>query len=123
MLRIMNVRQGYSSEIAAKGAGLLCGERAIPQLVSLLAQKSSTLPAYEIAYALGNTGSRTAVPILIELLSNPDAGIHRAASEALYALTHRMTDGEDSGVDHQNWVSWWALEGERAEIFDPTECP
>jgi len=123
MLQLMNLRQGYTSEVAAKGAGFLCGEKAIPHLVSLLSRNSGTFPAYEIAYALGNTRSRAAVPTLIELLSNPDAGIHRAAKEALYTLTHRMSDSDDFVVDHQDWVSWWALEGERAEIFDPTECP
>ena len=123
MLQRMNLQQAYTSEIAAKGAGLLCGEKAIPQLVSLLSRKPSTFPAYEIAYALGNTGSRTAVPILIELLGNADHGIHRAAKEALYTLTHRESNSDDSGADHQNWVSWWALEGKTAQIVDPTECP
>jgi len=50
-------------------------------------------------------------------------GIHRAAKEALYTLTHRESNSDDSGADHQNWVSWWALEGKTAQIFDPTECP
>jgi hypothetical protein len=98
MLQLMNLRQGYTSEIAAKGAGLLCGEKAIPQLVSLLSRKPSTFPAYEIAYALGNTGSRTAVPILIELLGHADAGIHRAAKEALYTLTHWESNSDDGDV-------------------------
>ena len=35
MLQLLNLREGYTSEIAAKGAGLLCGDKAIPQLVSL----------------------------------------------------------------------------------------
>jgi PBS lyase HEAT-like repeat len=123
MLQLMNLRQGYTSEIAAKGAGFLCGQKAIPHLVSLLSRNSGAFPAYEIAYALGNTRSRDAMPTLIELLRNPDADIHRAAKEALYSLTHRMSDSDIFVVDYQDWVSWWALEGEKAEMYDPTECP
>jgi hypothetical protein len=121
MLQTMSLRHGYTSEIAARGAGLLCGEKAVPELIFLL--QKPTFPAYEIAYALGNTGSRTAVPILIELFSNADADIRRAAKEALYTLTHRQSNGDDSGADHQNWVSWWTLQGKTAEIFNPAECP
>jgi HEAT repeats len=125
MLQLLNLRQGYTSETAARGAGLLCGDKAIPQLVSLLLGKPSTFPAYEIAYALGNTGSRTAVPILIDLLTSADASVRRAANEALYTLTHRQSNGngDDFGVDHQHWVSWWDLQGKTAQIFDTTECP
>lgn len=121
MLQLMKLGQGYTSEIAARGAGLLCGEKAIPQLVSLLSGKQTTVPTYEIATALGNTGSRTAVPILIELLSTADAGLNSAASEALYTLTHRSAGGP--GADRQEWMSWWALQGKTAQIFDPTQCP
>ena len=120
MLQLMNLRQGYTSEIAARGAGLLCGEKAIPGLASLL-REPTNFPSYEIAYALGNTGSRIAVPILIELLGNADA--RGAASGALYTLAHRQSNSDDSAAERQDWVSWWALHGKTAQIFDPTECP
>jgi hypothetical protein len=61
------------------------------------------------------------VPILIELLG--DADVRRAASEALYTLTHRQSNSDDPAAERQNWVSWWALQGKTAQIFDPTECP
>jgi len=122
MLQLVSLRQGYTSEIAVRGAGLLCGDKAIPQLVSLL-RKPSTFPVYEIAYALGNTGSRSAVPILIELLSNTDTDVRRAAKDALYTLTHRQSKSDNSAADHQNWIRWWALQGKTAQIFDPAECP
>jgi len=123
MLQLMKLRQGYTTEIAARGAGLLCGEKAIPQLASLLLRAPRNFPPYEVAYALGNTGSRTAVPILIELLGNSDADVRRAAKEALYTLTHRQSNSDDSGADREDWVSWWALQGKTAQIFAPTECP
>ena len=78
LLHVMNLRQGYSSDIAARGAGLVCGETAIPELVPLLSAAHPGLLAYEIAYALGNTGSRNAVPVLIELLRRSDAAVRRA---------------------------------------------
>jgi len=123
MLQLMNLRQGYTSEIAARGAGLLCGEKAIPQLALLLLRQPGDFPPYEIAYALGNTGSRAAVPMLIELLGNSDVGVRRAAKEALYTLTHRQSNSDDSGADRQDWVSWWSLQGKTAQIFTPAECP
>ena len=122
MLQLMKLRQGYTSEIAARGAGLLCGDKAVPQLASLLLLGPNKFPPDEIAYALGNTNSRTAVPILIDLLDNSDVGVRRAAQEARYTLTHRPS-GDDSASEHQDWVSWWALQGKTAQIFDPSECP
>lgn len=122
MLQLMKLRQGYTSEIAARGAGLLCGDRAVPQLASFLVLGPNTFPPYEIAYALGNTKSRAAVPILIDLVGNSDVTVRRAAREALYTLTHRPS-GEDSTSERQDWISWWALQGKTAQIFDPTECP
>lgn len=122
MLQLMKLRQGYTSEIAARGAGLLCGDKAVPQLVSFLPLGPNKFPPYELAYALGNTKSRTAVPILIDLLGNSDASVRIAAKEALYTLTHRPSS-DDSASEHQDWVSWWALQGKTAQIFDPSECP
>ena len=123
MLQVMSLRQGYSSDIAARGAGLLCGERAIPQLVAL-SSSPSMFPAYEVAYALGNTGSRNAVPALIELLHTVDGEQLRAIQEALYTLTHRRSSSGKSGADeYQEWTNWWAFEGKTAQIFDPSECP
>ena len=122
MLQLMKLRQGYTSEIAARGAGFLCGDRAVPQLASFLVLGPNTFPPYEIAYSLGNTKSRAAVPILIDLLGSSDVLVRRASREALYTLTHRPS-GKDSASDRQDWITWWALQGKTARIFDPTECP
>jgi hypothetical protein len=121
MLRLMNLHHGYTSEIAARGAGLLCGETAISQLVSLLS--ASPVRAFEIAYALGNTASRNALPPVIELLKNSDAGVRRAAREALYTLTHRQSSFTSVPGEYQEWTTWWASQGSTARIFSPAECP
>lgn len=123
MLQLMTSNQGYTSEIAARGGGLLCGEKAVPRLASVLSRAPRAFPPYEIAYALGNTGSRAAVPILIELLGNSDANVRRAASDALFTLTHRRSATGDATMELQDWVSWWALQGRTAQTFDPAECP
>lgn len=123
MLQLMHSRQGYTSETTARRAGLLCGEKAITQLVVLLSRSPNAFPAYEIAYALGNTGSQTAVPVLIELFDNADDRTCRAVHEALYTLTHRNSNSDDSSADRQDWVAWWAKEGKTAQIFDRTQRP
>jgi HEAT repeat protein len=122
MLQLMNLYQGYTAEIAARGAGLLCGDTAIPQLVLLLSANPAQIPEYEVAYALGNTASRSALPVLIEMLRNSDANSRRAAKEALYTLTHRQS-GESLLDEYREWTNWSALQGRTARIFSPAECP
>ena len=121
MLRLMNLHQGDTSEIAVLGAGLLCGDTAIPQLISLLSASSDR--AFEIAYALGNTASPNALPQVIELLKNSDAGVRRAARDALYTLTHRQSSFTSVPEEYQEWTTWWASQGRTARIFSPAECP
>jgi hypothetical protein len=116
MLRNRNSLRSYNDYFYGTGEGH-------PAVGRFLSGRPSTFPAYEIAYALGNTGSRTAVPVLIELLANTDDGIRRAAGEALYNLTHRKSNGDDFGADRQDWLAWWGVEGKAAQIFDPTQCP
>lgn len=123
MLQVMNLHQGYTSDIAARGAGLLCGDTAIPLLLSQLSASPAQIPALEIAYALGNTESRSAVPALIELLRNSDEDVRGAAREALFTLTHRQSRIESVPDEHREWTNWWALGGSTARIFGPTECP
>jgi HEAT repeat protein len=117
----MNLHHGYTSEIAARGAGLLCGDTAIPQLVSLLSASSDR--SFEIAYALGNTASPNALPPVIELLNNSDAGVRRAAWDARYTLTHRQSGFTSVPEENQEWTTWWASQGRTARIFSPAECP
>jgi hypothetical protein len=121
MLQVMNARRGYSSTIAARGAGLLCGDKALPQLIRGL-QGTDALPAYEIAYALGNTASRDAVPILIDLLRQPNAGTRDAAEEALATLTHRADEPVGTDQAYSKWSRYWSLYGNSAQLFRPDQC-
>jgi HEAT repeat protein len=121
MLQLLNLRQGYASQVAVGGAGLLCGDTAIPQLVSLLS--ASPVRAFEITYALGNTATPNALPPLIELLKNSDADVRRAARDALYTLTHRQSSLRSVPEEYREWTAWWASQGRTARIFSPAECP
>ena len=121
MLQLLNLHQGYASQVAVGGAGLLCGDIAIPQLVSLLS--ATPARAFEIAYALGNTASPNALPPVIELLKNSDMGVRRAARDALYTLTHRQSSLTSVSEQYREWTTWWASQGRTARIFSPAECP
>ncbi len=107
------------------------GETAIPALATRL---STTTPdgRSNAIFALGQTGSRTAIPMLIYFLktsvssdgegSNDEAS---AANAALMQLTHHYFEGQpESWVDvaHQRWQRWWLTSGQDAKIYRPGEC-
>jgi len=84
-------------------------------------------------YALGNTGSRAAIPLLISLLKasvNPSGenSTDEAASAnaALQQLTHQYVQRTlaDPWVDvtRQHWEEWWFTSGQAAKIYSPGEC-
>lgn len=107
-------------------------EAAIP---ALLARLNSTEPGVRSSaiYALGNTGSRAAIPLLISLLKasvNPSGenSTDEAASAnaALQQLTHHYVQRTlaDPWVDvaRQRWEEWWFTSGQAAKIYRPGEC-
>jgi HEAT repeat protein len=113
----------YSRFIALRAAGYLCGERALPLVTSQLASADQS-PRYEAAYALGNSHSRKAVPLLIPLLLDPDSDVRRAARESLAALTHRRSknDGRPAQEIYRDWTNWWASHRASAPIYGIDEC-
>jgi len=121
MLQATNARRGYSASIAARAAGLLCGEKALRELIRGL-QGENAIPAYEIAYALGNTGSRDAVPLLIDFLGQSDGGVRGAAEEALATLTHRTDEPAGGDSAYLKWSRFWSLYGRSVQVFRPDEC-
>jgi HEAT repeat protein len=76
--------------------------------------------------ALGYTGSRAAVPILLGLLRSPDPDLGGYAVSALRQLTHRSAVGElwseNSQSQYSKWVEWWNRDGISAPIYKATEC-
>jgi HEAT repeats len=70
----------YVSDGAELGA-----DKMLPTLISLLGSPDKEFTRVNAVTAMGYTGSRSAVPILLELVKSPETGI---AERALYALRH-----------------------------------
>ena len=108
------------------------GEAAIPALVARL---NTTTPGTRSTaiFALGNTGSRRAIPLLISLLKTSvspegESSIDEAsgANAALQQLTHHFVQQglPESWVEpaRQRWQQWWLTSGQDAKAYRPGEC-
>jgi hypothetical protein len=108
-------------------AAELGGDDAVAFLVSLVGDRDPFSRANGMR-ALAQTGSRRAVPILIEALKSRDADLARLAFMGLVQLTHRtpLANGEMSSTSpsqqYANWLGWWSLHGNSAAIYGPREC-
>jgi len=77
---------------------------------------------------LGQTGSRAAVPLLIEELKDPHVDFERLASIALARLTHRTPFpdgrlyGEKPSEQYGRWTAWWTANGKGAAVYGPRQC-
>jgi HEAT repeat protein len=73
----------------------------------------------------GYTGSRAAVPILLDLLKSPEDGISQRALFGLRKLTHMSLGGEkwfeNPQKQYVHWFQWWSREGATARIYKATE--
>jgi hypothetical protein len=77
-----------------------------------------------IAFALGNTRSRAAVPVLIAMFGNVPARNNLCG--ALRTLTHRNWCGstaEDPAATRRQWLRQWNAERSKTTIFGPDNCP
>jgi hypothetical protein len=75
--------------------------------------------------AMGSTGSRAAVPILLDLLKSSDTDIADRARYGLRLLTHRSASDDQSEnpqSQYPKWSQWWAREGVSAPIYKAAEC-
>jgi HEAT repeat protein len=111
---------------ALLAAGRLCGPRALPLLFGLLGGADDS-QRFSVACALGNTGSRGAVPALIALLADANPGVRRAAADALATLTHRRSTASirDEQSAHRavfDWAGWWSLHSLTAPVYSPAHC-
>jgi len=126
MLDLAQQNAGYSRMIALRGVGYLCGEKAIPLTLRLLHSADQSL-RYELAYALGNTQARDAVPMLSDFLADRDENVRRAAVDALATLTHRSQEPgiaslEAAAQTRRAWMAWWSGYGRRAKTYGPEDC-
>jgi hypothetical protein len=105
------------------------GDAAIAPLLTRLRSSDPDTRSSAI-YALGYTGSRAAVPILINLLptqANPDDASRNTAISAEAALTQLTHLYPEPGTDwnptwHSRWKNWWLTNGQTATIYKPEDC-
>lgn len=100
--------------IAAAALGELRAAKAFDELVALTKDKEGlnpgkadgrlncipNCPAFSACYALGALGDERAVPVLIDVLADPD--LRGPARQALETLT-----GQKLGDDTEKWKAWW----------------
>lgn len=76
---------------------------------------------------MGATASRSAVPILIDLLRTSDRQLALDARVSLAELTHFAVDGKPflqnpPPEEWRRWHQWWVANHATAEIFDTNHC-
>ena len=107
-------------------AAELGGRKALPMLIALAKSPDREFTGGNAIMAMGSTGSRDAIPVLLDYLNDLNVNISDRASYALQLLTHRTAVGDEfnrnrrSGSD--KWSQWWKREGATARIYKDTEC-
>jgi HEAT repeat protein len=117
-----NVRiSSYPADAAELG-----GDKALPMLVDLASSPDREFTGGNAIMAMGSTGSRDAIPVLLDYLISPDINIGDRANYALQLLTHRTAVRDQLHRNRQSesaeWSRWWKREGATAHIYKDTEC-
>jgi hypothetical protein len=106
-------------------AAELGGDKMLPTLISLMGSPDKEFTRVNAVTAMGYTGSRSAIPVLLDLLKSSDADIADRAPYGLRLLTHRSA-GEDQSTSPQSqylkWSQWWAREGASAPVYKAPKC-
>jgi HEAT repeat protein len=111
----------------ALAASQLGGEDAMPYVTSLLGSTDPFSRANGIM-ALPLTGSRRAIPVLIDLLRSADVNVAQIASIGLIRLSHRSPYepghwfSNSPSDEYSDWISWWRLQKNDAPIYGPGQC-
>jgi HEAT repeats len=104
--------EGVNYVMAAAELG---GDDAVPYLQGLLASKDVATRSMAVS-ALGNTGSRAAVSVLIDLMKgSKDPEFLKLVGSALTELTHQSMQAE-------KWQGWWDDRGKSAKIYGEKDC-
>lgn len=107
-------------------AAELGGEKALSMLVTLAKSPDRELTGGNAIMAMGSTGSRDAIPVLLNYLISPDINISDRANYALQLLTHRTAVQDQLNRNRQTesakWSQWWKREGTTARIYKDSEC-
>jgi hypothetical protein len=109
---------------AALGIGRIGGDAAVAALRAASASPNPLVTG-AVLEALGNTKTRSAVPVLIDRARGPNGNVLNEVCGALTTLTHRAwCDGSaDVQAMQVRWRRWWADNGASTPIYGPEECP
>jgi hypothetical protein len=102
------------------------GAKMLPYLFEWMQSPDKEFTRLNAISALGFTGSREAVPTLIELLKNAELPATQRALWSLRQLTHLSLAG-DHWLDqpqsqYSKWLQWWARDGATAHVYKAQEC-
>jgi HEAT repeat protein len=120
-------REDRIRQWAVLAIGRLGGDRGVDFLSSFLNGSGTKLSPWlrsVIATALSSGKSKRAIPILIDMYSDPDALVQNNICGSLMSLTHRMwCDGSGQAARLQlTWRDWWEEHGSSTKVFGPEEC-
>lgn len=112
--------------VAMAAAGEAGGAAAVPALETELHDPSKDTRD-DAEDALSFTGSRSAAPVLIQLLRSPDERISSFAEYGLERLTHlsgaKMDGFHPPPPDaYSKWIRWWMFDSQTATIFKRDQC-
>jgi len=120
-----NPPDSYRRAVAMESAGKVGGDDAVPLLAAELKDQSIDVRQSAVR-ALYSTGSRAAVPVLIELLRSPDERMSGTAEFGLQVLTHRRATKPNSetkpATTYPRWTQWWNTHRENTTIFKYDQC-
>jgi len=106
-------------------AAELGGAAMLPSLMDLLRSPDKEFTRLSAISGFGFTGTREAIPILIELLKGSDTRTIGYAERSLEILTHHTADqnwNNNLGPAYQKWSQWWVRSGPTAPIYGREEC-
>jgi HEAT repeat protein len=101
------------------------GDASIPLILEFMRNPVNEYAASNAAFALGATGSKDAIPILLQLLRSTDRNTAVMAEVSLRQLTH-LQPGDHTLSDPQPtqalWTAWWTRSRDSAHIYKAHEC-
>jgi hypothetical protein len=108
---------------AALGIGMIGGEAAVEALRAA-PRSPDPLVAGAVLEALGNTRSKSAIPILIERAEGQKGYVSNDVCNALITLTHLgWCGGVGLEETQKKWRTWWGMNAKDVRVYSPDDCP
>jgi HEAT repeat protein len=95
--------RGTVRQTAAETLAAMLDDALLQRMTALVRKEGMDLTARQLAlWALGRSGRKQVVPVLLELLSEGNEVLRRASASALAELS-----GLDFGENVEHWQAWW----------------